>query len=324
MHKLLPFFIFCLSLFQNAVAQTNFSEVDAHAKNYRSSGTNLNKIADDLTRPFQTETGKARAIFVWITDNIRYDYPKAINPKDIRITYRTEEEHAQKLAALRKKQLDRTLRLKKGICEDYSMLFKKLCDRVGIDSKIIVGYARENPNAIGRPAGVSDHAWNAVNLEGSWYLLDPTWGAGTVDGNGRFEKEIRTEYFKVLPSDFIKSHFPENEDDQLLSRPIDAREFGNQPLAGFGYLKYGVYENFPEEGVIDGQQKSIRFKLKMTEKIEGRFLLFENNKGRQITPEMKNGYLEFTYFLKNKRGKTLMLGVVEGTEVYEILSYKVR
>ena len=324
MHKFLPGLIFCFSFFQNVTAQTDFSKVDAHAINYRSSGTNLNQIADDLTRPFQTETEKARAIFVWIADNIRYDYPKAINPKDIRITYRTEEEHARKLAALRKKQLDRTLRLKKGICEDYSMLFKTLCDRVGIESKIIVGYARENPRAIGQPAGRSDHAWNAVNLEGGWYLLDPTWGAGTVDGNGKFFKEVRTEYFKVQPSDFIKSHFPEEEEMQLLPQPLDAREFGNQPLAGFGYLKYGVYENFPTKGVIDGRQESIRFKLKMTEKIKGRFLLFENNKGKQIHPKTENGYLEFTYLLKNKRGKTLMLAAVEGTEVYEILSYKIR
>ena len=27
----------------------------------------------------------------------------------------------------------------------------------------------------------SSHMWNAVNLQGHWYLLDSCWGAGSVD-----------------------------------------------------------------------------------------------------------------------------------------------
>ena len=324
MKNILPVLLFCCSIFQTGLAQTGWAKVDAHAINYRSYGKTVNQIADDLTRPFQTQTEKARAIFVWITDNIRYDYAKAANPKDIRITYRTQEEYRRKLANLRKKQLDRTLRLKKGICEDYSMLFKTLCERAGIDSKIIVGYARENPRAVGQPAGRADHAWNAVKLEGSWYLLDATWGAGTVDENGKFFKELRTEYFKVKPGDFIKSHFPENEKDQHLSRPLSAREFGNQALAGYGYLRYDVRANFPEKGVIDSRRERIRFKLDMDEEVNGRFLLFENHRGKQIYPDKKNGYLSFDCSLRDKKGKTLTLAVAEGTEVYEILTYKVK
>lgn len=31
----------------------------------------------------------------------------------------------------------------------------------------------------------SGHMWNAVELEGQWYLLDACWGAGTVDEESR-------------------------------------------------------------------------------------------------------------------------------------------
>lgn len=325
--KNIPLFcFFLLSTFvQNAVAQTDFSKVDNYAKNYRHSGKNLNQLADELARPFATETEKARAFFVWIADNIAYDYKTSMNPKNIRITYRTEEEHQRKLAQLRKKQLDRTLRLRKGICEDYSQLFKTMCERVGIESKIIIGHARNNPAEIGRAPRASDHAWNAVNLEGSWYLLDATWGAGTVDHKGKFLKDIRTEYFKVLPADLIKSHFPEEEDLQFLPTPLSRSDFGNSPLAGFGYLKFGVTSHFPEKGIINSRSaEKIRFKLNFSDKIDGKLVLFENNKGEEIIYKQQGDEITFDYFLKNKRGKTLTIAVVQNRDVLEVLSYKVR
>jgi len=44
------------------------------------------------------------------------------------------------------------------------------------------GYSKGYGYKIGQTfQGNSDHAWNAVYLDGRWHLLDSTWGSGTVD-----------------------------------------------------------------------------------------------------------------------------------------------
>lgn len=50
------------------------------------------------------------------------------------------------------------------VCEGYAKAFKILCNRLGVESILVVGDA-------GGP-----HMWNYVNLEnGNWYLVDVTW-----------------------------------------------------------------------------------------------------------------------------------------------------
>ena len=48
----------------------------------------------------------------------------------------------------------------KGVCESYSEAFQILCYSVGINCTGVVG---------------GGHKWNAVCLDGEWYMCDPTW-----------------------------------------------------------------------------------------------------------------------------------------------------
>ena len=58
----------------------------------------------------------------------------------------------------------------KVVCEGYSKLFKILVDKLEIaDNVLVSGYAHTSNSSGGA------HMWNAVSLEGSWYLLDATW-----------------------------------------------------------------------------------------------------------------------------------------------------
>ena len=44
------------------------------------------------------------------------------------------------------------------------------------------GYSKGYGYKMGQTfTGDSDHAWNAVYLDGRWHLLDSTWGSGVVD-----------------------------------------------------------------------------------------------------------------------------------------------
>ena len=58
----------------------------------------------------------------------------------------------------------------KVVCEGYAKLFKILTDKLGIaDNALVSGMAKSSNGSGGA------HMWNAVSLNGSWYLLDATW-----------------------------------------------------------------------------------------------------------------------------------------------------
>ena len=50
------------------------------------------------------------------------------------------------------------------MCYDFSSLFAAMCRSEGIPCALTKGYA-----------GSSYHAWNKVNLNGSWYQIDLTY-----------------------------------------------------------------------------------------------------------------------------------------------------
>ena len=70
---------------------------------------------------------------------------------------------------------------KKAVCEGYAEAFKVLCDRLGIPCALVCGTAA-NPSG-----GQENHKWNAVMLDGAWYLVDVTWDDQT--------DAIRSTYF---------------------------------------------------------------------------------------------------------------------------------
>ena len=63
------------------------------------------------------------------------------------------------------------------VCEGYARSFKILCDAVGLPCLLVNGEASEYTDSDGNPIfwGRSNHMWNAVCVDGSWYAVDVTW-----------------------------------------------------------------------------------------------------------------------------------------------------
>nr|XP_028575862.1 kyphoscoliosis peptidase-like [Podarcis muralis] len=77
--------------------------------------------------------------------------------------------------------------------------------------------------------GKSNHAWNAVCIDGRWHLLDCTWGSGTVDAAfSEFTFSYDEFYFLTHPALFIEKHFPEDPKWQLLKPTVTLEEFEDQ------------------------------------------------------------------------------------------------
>ena len=54
----------------------------------------------------------------------------------------------------------------------------------GIRCKKLSGFSKGASYKPGKVfKGDSDHAWNAVYLDGGWHLLDSTWGSGFVENS---------------------------------------------------------------------------------------------------------------------------------------------
>lgn len=122
------------------------------------------------------------------------------------------------------------IRSRKAVCEGYAAVYQKLCDNLGVTCRTIHGYARGVGSSLVTEADVTEpnHAWNMVQLEGNWYLVDCTWDSGYMEGRAA-KQRYSTDWLFLRPEHFIYSHLPEQQRDQLLATPLSPQEFSNLP-----------------------------------------------------------------------------------------------
>ncbi len=125
--------------------------------------------AFELSTPYEQE----KAIHDWIRDNCSYDYTFNINtaysPTGI-FVYKT------------------------AVCQGISEAFKLCMDILGIECIMIEGRVTRG-----------GHLWNAVKLDGEWYLVDVTFDLNMVEYGYR---DYRYRYFNRPDSFFNEDHTP--------------------------------------------------------------------------------------------------------------------
>jgi transglutaminase/protease-like cytokinesis protein 3 len=200
--------------------------------------SDLGLLSYKLTAPLSTEQGKFRAIYKWVCTNIQGDYELM-------------EYCRRKRAKLRGAKLDRwrkefnaiviqtLLDRRRTLCKGYVWLVRELALKAGIDCEIVTGYARSARSNIGGN-GVANHSWNAVMLDGKWYLCDPTWSSGAVTPENEFTPVYNDTYFLADPAWLVLDHFPEDVKWTLMEHPPALHEFLNRPLVYASAFKYKV------------------------------------------------------------------------------------
>ena len=93
------------------------------------------------------------------------------------------------------------------------------------------------------------HAWNAVKLHGAWYLIDPAWNAGSVEG-AAFKKQYGTDYLFTPPDHFAITHFPDANEWQLLEKPLTRAEFFRRPVLAPAFFTYGLTLRSPDHAQV--------------------------------------------------------------------------
>ncbi|MHB8119428.1 MAG: transglutaminase domain-containing protein [Methanothrix sp.] len=208
----------------NATLNYSYEEIDRHALNAPSSAeATVESLAAYLIEPAKNDREKARAIFRWITENIDYNVEVffkggtgATNSADV-------------------------LKSRKSVCYGYSDIFLSLAKEAGLEAVRISGYGKGYGYLPGKNfSGPANHAWNAVKINGSWYLMDSTWGAGYVSGDKKYVRKFDDHFFMTPPSQFIYSHFPEDAQWQLLDMLVSKKEFENWVYLESDFFNLGL------------------------------------------------------------------------------------
>lgn len=171
---------------------------------------------------------------------------------------------------------------KTGVCEGYARVFEELCTRVGLQCLYVSGFA-------GRMGSNTGHAWNIVQCEKEWYLVDPTWDSYVNSKTGT--NEVITKYLFPRPENFILTHYPtgyETENGspigssyvgdyhlQLLPNPLTESEHTKllsiREKEAITYSSYDeIFEDFYtniSRDVYIGKDIKLNYKLKPNKKI---------------------------------------------------------
>jgi len=257
-------FPFLLSA-QQAKGDRDFSAVDSAARCIQYEH-DIYKLTKSLTQPYSEELLKVRSIFIWITHNIHYDYKFYNKGKEVKVPECKPGENCQEVMdEWEKAYINKVLKKKKGVCQGYAMLFKKMCDIAGIKSEIIAGYTKTRAYQVGM-AGPADHGWNAVFIDSTWHFLDATWAAGVCEEDedtGKllsFKKAYNNYYWFTPFHDLARDHYPQ-DGKWVFEANYTKEKFANNPWIE-SYILPNIQLQAPASGVITAKKgDTIHFKF---------------------------------------------------------------
>ena len=190
----------------------------------------IKEIIQSLNPDGLSDYEKISAVYEYIIQNVDYDYSDSDNP-----------EHFTAYGAIYNG---------KAVCQGYSQLFYRLCKELGISCRIISGTAR------------GSHAWNIVELDGLYYLADPTWDYMS-------EESSECDYFLKGSLDFddadkASPHVATGVvADNFLITDFTSDEFKREyPISDYSYNSYNNQPTFMlgdvnSDGSIDSTDASL-------------------------------------------------------------------
>ena len=199
--------------FENSLCVTQIMDIPEHIdalKDFKPKReTELSRLRIDIKNDaLSIVTGlnsveeKAKAIYDWLCTNIAYDTTKQIH--DAETCYKS----------------------KRGVCQAYSELFCYMAEAVGLTADMITGITKDAHGNIPD----EKHSWIFVYTHGyDGILIDPTWGAGGVNGVTFIENNDKSTWFDVSPYWMIFSHFPDEQHWSKLDITVSEADFKRLP-----------------------------------------------------------------------------------------------
>lgn len=181
-----------------------------------------------------SQEGSIRDVAVYIRDHEADPHKRFKALHDYVVTRVSYDVESLEPGKRRPQDADTVFREHRGVCAGYANLLAALGREAGFEIAYVSGRTRAEDGDLSG----GFHAWNAVRIEDSWYLVDPTWNAGSVDSDG-FTFRYRTAYLFTPPEVFSVDHLPRKEGWQLQD-PISQGEFVRQPYLNPDFYRRGL------------------------------------------------------------------------------------
>ncbi len=319
---------FLLTLLYSYLSLISWAQIDQQiidqVSEYPDSFKLYEELSNKINADFRSDEEKAAAIYVWMTQNIAYDVKAFFSGRAGRtesFSYRNEAEKIQKLSQMQREIALTTLKKKKAVCQGYAELYRVLCRACAIECEVVAGYTKTNEMDIGNERLKVDHAWNVIKLDGQWYVVDATWGAGFVDYKRKaFVPAYTAVYFKQSAQTSQLQRFP--EDDKWSLTGITFKEFVNQPIYYRSFFTSGISSISPQKGTITKAKKGvINVTVKTVRKLSDFAYRFSNQKYmHKVEGQQKEGELIFNIPVDNNRNAYLYII----TDYETLVTYKLR
>ena len=192
----------------------------------------INQFKEKSEKNHLSEINLLYLIFYWVTHNISYDTKSFFSGRSPDCT----PEGVFKNGC--------------GVCSGYARFFKYLNDKFNIKTECISCYSKGYGYKIGE-APKSNHEYNAVNIEGNWYPIDPCWSAGHLNGT-QFTFEFEEFYFLCPPEYIIIDHYPDDKEWQLLPKKISVLQYQKFPIIRKYFFSLGFTMVEPFSNIIEG------------------------------------------------------------------------
>jgi hypothetical protein len=269
-------------------AGRDFKEVDEYVKKLGKLDTmNMGTIATLLTKKFEDKTDQARAIFVWIANNISFDFKNARSGNTDKNTSTL------------------VLQNRKGLGAGYANLYQDMCSVAGIRCLTVDGYVKFTSEQIADAKTEINHTWNVIQLglsPDAWYYVDACRGAGYSDADFKsFTPAFNDEYFFATLRIFNWEHCPDNEAWYLGPRPKGKKDFFDLPVIKSAAYEMGLKSFTPKDGDLKAKVgKPFFFSIQLNSDLDvtKAALVFGEDKKKKIKPmefTFNNGILSFSY-----------------------------
>ena len=177
-------------------------------------------LIEDIDDPYL----RVKILHDWVALNLSYDIE----------SYRD--------SSIPQQSVQNVLSSGKAVCAGFASIFTELCRTAGFEVREISGYSRGFGWSIVKWEKFdSNHAWNAVFINGFWHLIDATWDGGYCTDDYKYVKKYSTKYLFIEPKHIIYTHFPELAMDQFLTQPLTFSQFTDLPQYRGDMFQYGIY-----------------------------------------------------------------------------------
>lgn len=175
-------------------------------------------LANFLVKECTTEEDKVKAIHIWITHNIAYDYKLIEGDK----SFKYESPSS-------------VLKDKKALCTGYVRLMREMLAEVGILSVYVPGYTYAHKAHYKPKILLDNHAWIAIKINGEWKMADPTWDAGFIGSTAaeKMRQKLERKNEKIQKKNL---KLIENQKDTLEALDVDSILSVKNPTGKPGFI----------------------------------------------------------------------------------------